>query len=61
VIADEGPGFDPKSLPDPRDSESLESVSGRGVMLMRLFMDEVTYNESGNSVTLVKRKQSSVC
>jgi CheY-like chemotaxis protein len=56
VIEDEGPGFDPASLPDPRNPANLERLSGRGVMLMRTFMDEVTFNERGNAVTLVKRR-----
>lgn len=56
VIRDEGKGFDPRTLPDPTDPENLDRVSGRGVLLMRSFMDEVTYNDKGNEVTLVKRK-----
>jgi CheY-like chemotaxis protein/anti-sigma regulatory factor (Ser/Thr protein kinase) len=56
VIRDEGPGFDPKTLPDPHDPVLLELVSGRGVLLMRAFMDEVVYNAAGNAVTLVKRR-----
>lgn len=55
VIRDEGPGFDVAALPDPTDPENLEKLSGRGVMLMNSFMDEVTYNTAGNEVTLVKR------
>jgi anti-sigma regulatory factor (Ser/Thr protein kinase) len=58
VIRDEGPGFDPESLPDPTDPANLEKAAGRGVLLMRSFMDEVAYNESGNAVTLVKRRSS---
>jgi len=58
VIRDEGSGFDPMSLPDPRDPANLEKVSGRGVLLMRTFMDEVTYSESGEAVTLVKRRNA---
>jgi len=54
VILDEGPGFDPGRIPDPTDPELLERPSGRGILLMRSFMDELTYNESGNQVTLVK-------
>jgi len=54
VIRDEGQGFNPNDLPDPTDPANLEKVSGRGVLLMRTFMDEVTYNERGNEVTLVK-------
>lgn len=54
-IRDEGPGFDVDQLPDPTDPENLERAGGRGIMLMRTFMDEVTFNEIGNEVTLIKR------
>ena len=60
VITDEGPGFDIKNLPDPTDPENIIRPSGRGVMLMNAFMDEVKYNERGNQVTLVKRKPKPV-
>ena len=56
TIGDQGQGFDPATLPDPTDPENLEKISGRGVLLMRSFMDEVQFNESGNQVTLIKRK-----
>jgi len=56
VVEDEGPGFDPSQLPDPRDPENIERFSGRGILLMRTFMDDVEFNERGNSVTLVKRR-----
>ena len=55
VVRDEGPGFDPRSLPDPTDPENIERVSGRGLLLMKTFMDEVRYNAHGNEVTMVKR------
>ena len=58
VVRDEGAGFDPSALPDPADPENLERVSGRGVLLMRTFMDEVVYNEQGNSVMLTKRRNA---
>lgn len=54
VVKDEGPGFDPASLPDPTDPANLERPCGRGVLLMRTFMDEVEYNSRGNQVTMVK-------
>jgi CheY-like chemotaxis protein len=57
-VRDEGPGFDVKALPDPRDPERLALASGRGVLLMRTFMDEVTYNGTGNEVTLTKRRRA---
>lgn len=57
VIRDEGPGFDPRKLPDPTEPANLERVSGRGVFLMRTFMDEVIYNSTGNEVTLLKHRR----
>jgi len=58
IIRDQGPGFDPRKLPDPTDPENLVKLSGRGVLLMRTFMDDVRYNQSGNEVTLVKKLPS---
>ncbi len=54
-VRDEGPGFDPKAVPDPRRPEGLDRISGRGVLLMRTFMHEVQFNKRGNEVTLVRR------
>ena len=54
-IADEGPGFDPSALPDPTDISQLERVSGRGLLLIRTFMDEVEHSARGNEITLVKQ------
>jgi CheY-like chemotaxis protein/anti-sigma regulatory factor (Ser/Thr protein kinase) len=54
VIRDEGPGFDVSSLPDPTDPSNLEKMSGRGLLLIRTFMDAVNHNAKGNEVTMVK-------
>jgi CheY-like chemotaxis protein/anti-sigma regulatory factor (Ser/Thr protein kinase) len=54
VITDEGPGFDPSVLPDPTDISQLERVSGRGLLLIRTFMDEVRHNAHGNEITMIK-------
>lgn len=59
TVRDEGAGFDVASIPDPKLPENLTKVSGRGVLLMRSFMDEVRFGERGNQVTLVKRRPSS--
>lgn len=56
VIRDEGPGFDPSTLPDPTDPANLEKISGRGLLLIRTFMDEVHHNAAGNEITMVKRR-----
>lgn len=52
VIRDEGSGFDPGTLPDPTDTERLGIGHGRGVFLMNNLCDEVSFNPSGNEVTL---------
>lgn len=57
-ITDQGCGFNPEDVPDPTEDENLEKTSGRGVMLMKNFVDEVHYNEKGNSVELVKQKSA---
>lgn len=54
-IADQGPGFDPAHVPDPTADENLEKPSGRGIMLMRAFMDDVHYNPQGNEISMRKR------
>ena len=58
MIRDEGPGFDPASLPDPTDPANLERVSGRGLLLIQTFMDRVEHNETGNQITMIKRRYS---
>src|SRR4029079_19411202 len=57
-IEDEGRGFDPALLGDPRDPENLLKPSGRGIFYMRSFMDDIVYGsrpEGGTVVTLRKR------
>lgn len=53
-IRDQGPGFNPKDLPDPTDPANLHRATGRGLLLMHTFMDDVTYNTVGNEVRLTK-------
>ncbi len=55
TIADEGAGFDASALPDPNDLGQLEQVHGRGLLLIRMFMDEVSHSDRGNEITMVKR------
>ncbi len=54
-ITDEGNGFDPRRLPDPTAPHNILKPNGRGIFLMRKLVDEVHFNERGNSVTLVVR------
>lgn len=51
-IEDQGPGFDPGIIPDPTLDENLDKPFGRGIMLIRSFMSEVAYNDSGNRLTM---------
>ena len=55
MIRDEGPGFDPTKLPDPTDPANMEKASGRGLLLIRTFMEEVRHNDQGNEITMVWR------
>lgn len=55
-IRDEGEGFKPDHIPDPTLEENLERPNGRGVMLMRAYMTDVQFNEKGNQVTMIKRR-----
>jgi len=56
VVRDEGPGFDLGLLPVVNELPDVGKVSGRGIFLVRTFMDEVAFNEAGNEVTIVKHK-----
>lgn len=53
-VADEGEGFDPNALPDPTEEDYLMATSGRGVALIRAYMDEVRFNDKGNEITMIK-------
>jgi len=57
VVCDEGAGFAPSAVGVPTDLENLERASGRGLLLMRTFMDHVEFNDSGNQVTMIKRRE----
>jgi serine/threonine-protein kinase RsbW len=57
-VRDEGPGFDPSTLADPLAPENLLKASGRGIFLIRSFMDEALVQrapEGGMEVVMVKR------
>ena len=54
-VTDQGVGFDPTTVPDPTLPANISKSGGRGIFLMKAFMDEVQFNDRGNSVTLVLR------
>jgi serine/threonine-protein kinase RsbW len=52
-VVDEGDGFEPDKVPDPTQPEYIDRPHGRGIMLMRAYIDEVRYSQRGNAVRLV--------
>ena len=54
-VTDQGVGFDPTTVPDPTLPANISKSGGRGIFLMKALMDEVQFNDRGNSVTLVLR------
>lgn len=61
TVRDEGAGFDPSTVPDPTDPQNLLKASGRGILFMRTFMDEVEWErhpEGGTLVRMTKRRSS---
>ena len=56
TITDQGSGFKPDNVADPRFGENLFKPGGRGLLLMNSYMDVVKYNEQGNSVFMVRYK-----
>jgi serine/threonine-protein kinase RsbW len=60
TIEDEGEGFNVAEIPDPLNPANLFKTSGRGVLFIYNIMDEVKYNERGNRLTMVKRKNQPI-
>jgi serine/threonine-protein kinase RsbW len=56
IVKDEGRGFDPSEVPDP--SEHIEAEHGRGILLMKTFMDEVHFEKGGTEVHMRKKLRS---
>lgn len=54
VVRDEGNGFDISKLPSPTDLDQLLKLHGRGILIARAYFNEVTYNDKGNEVTLIR-------
>ncbi len=56
-LTDEGHGFNPTTVPDPRYGQNLYKTEGRGLFLMRAYMDVVDFNEQGNGVRMVRYRE----
>lgn len=55
IVTDQGTGFAPELIPDPTTPERLPLPNGRGIMLMRAYMDDVQHRKNGTEVYLMKR------
>jgi serine/threonine-protein kinase RsbW len=55
IVSDQGQGFDPRTVPDSVTVENLEADHGRGIHLMKLAMDEVSFEQRGTEVHMSKR------
>ncbi len=56
-MTDEGEGFDPDVIPDPRYGDNLYKPAGRGMLLIRSFMDVVEYGKKGNSIRMIRYRE----
>jgi serine/threonine-protein kinase RsbW len=55
TVSDQGQGFDPSAVPDPLSVEKLELEHGRGIHIMKLAMDQVSFEQRGTEVHMSKR------
>jgi serine/threonine-protein kinase RsbW len=58
VIVDEGDGFDPQDVPDPTLEEFIERPCGRGLMLMRAYLNVCEYSDGGRCLTMERERNS---
>jgi serine/threonine-protein kinase RsbW len=56
-VTDEGPGFDPSTVPEPIGPDQLDEARGRGLFLIRKLVDGVQFNEQGNSICMILRRR----
>ena len=58
VVVDEGEGFDPEDIPDPTLEEFIERPCGRGLMLMRAYLNICEYSDGGRCLTMERERNS---
>jgi serine/threonine-protein kinase RsbW len=54
TVSDQGQGFDPRAVPDPLSVDNLQAEHGRGIHLMKVAMDEVSFEQRGAEVHMFK-------
>lgn len=60
VIEDEGDGFDPEDIPDPTDDDFIDRPCGRGLLLLKAYLNSVEYTNGGRTVTLERERNSAL-
>ena len=56
IVRDEGPGFEPGTVPDCTAPDRVPLPEGRGIMLIKAYMDEVCYRDNGREIYFVKHR-----
>lgn len=56
-VTDQGPGFDPRAVPEPLGPDSILGPGGRGLFLIRKLVDSVEFNDQGNSICMTLRRR----
>ena len=56
IIEDEGPGFDRSAVPDPTVDDNLHKCSGRGILLIEAYMNEVKWERGGRRLRMIREK-----
>jgi serine/threonine-protein kinase RsbW len=59
TVEDQGPGFHRNGVPDPTVPENICKSTGRGILLMEAYMNEVKWTKNGRRVRMIKLKQPS--
>jgi len=57
-ISDQGSGFDLKNIPDPREGQNIYKVGGRGIFLIKTYMDLLEFNDAGNCLRMVRKNRN---
>ena len=58
IIEDEGKGFSRTQIPDPTEEANLEKLTGRGLLLMESYMNQVEYSKGGRRVRMVRQNSA---
>lgn len=56
-VADSGEGFDPESVPDPRENGNVAKPTGRGLLLIKSYMTDVQFNDKSNELWMMKKRE----